>query len=78
MNRKFIDELKQQIPILDYLQAHGWQPARNICGGRFMGLCPLHADHSPSFLVDPNRNCSTVTAAHAVATSFDLPSCITR
>jgi len=56
MNRKFIDELKQQIPILDYLQAHGWQPARNICGGRFMGLCPLHADHSPSFLVDPNRN----------------------
>src|SRR5437762_32455 len=21
-----------------------------------MGLCPLHEDHQPSFLVDPNRN----------------------
>jgi DNA primase len=21
-----------------------------------MGLCPLHTDHKPSFLVDPNKN----------------------
>ena len=56
MNRKTIDELKQRIPLLDYLQAHGWQPARSIRGGRLMGLCPLHTDHKPSFLADPHQN----------------------
>jgi DNA primase len=56
VNRKEIDELKQRIPLLDYLQAHGWQPARSIHGGRVMGLCPLHADQKASFLADLNRN----------------------
>jgi len=56
VNRKVIDELKQQIPLLDYLQAHDWQPARSIRRGRLMGLCPLHTDHKPSFLVDPGQN----------------------
>ena len=48
--------LKQQISLLDYLQGQGWKPARQSTGGRLMGLCPLHCDHHPSFLVDPNRN----------------------
>ena len=56
MNRKAIEELKQQIPLLEYLQAHGWQPTRSIRSGGLMGLCPLHADHSPSFWADPCRN----------------------
>jgi DNA primase len=56
VNRKRIDELKQQIPLLEYLQAHDWQQARPIGFGRLLGLCPLHADHKPSFLVDPNKN----------------------
>jgi hypothetical protein len=56
VNRKSLDELKQQIPPLDYLQAHDWQPVRRITGGRLMGLCQLHADHKPSFLLDPNKN----------------------
>jgi DNA primase len=56
VNQKALDELKQQIPLLDYLQAHDWQPARRLRGGRLMGLCPLHTDHQPSFLVDPNQN----------------------
>lgn len=56
MNRKALDELKQQIPLLDYLAAHHWQPARRIRRGRLMGLCPLHTDHRPSFLVDPNQD----------------------
>jgi DNA primase len=51
-----LDELKQQIPLLDYLQAHDWQPARQLSRGRLMGLCPLHADHKPSFLVDPDKS----------------------
>jgi DNA primase len=56
MSRKALDELKRQIPLLDYLQAHDWQPAWRIAGGRLMGLCPLHTDRKPSFLVDPNKN----------------------
>ena len=58
MNRQALDELKQQIPLLDYLQAQDWQPTRRIRGGRFMGLCPLHADHRPSFLLDPHLGAS--------------------
>ena len=56
VNRKALDELKQQIPLLDYLQAHDWQAARRSAGGRLMGLCPLHTDRRPSLLVDPNKN----------------------
>ncbi len=56
MNRQALDELKQQIPLMDYLQAHDWHPARPLSGGRWMGLCPLHEDHKPSFLVDPHKD----------------------
>lgn len=56
VNRQAVDTLKQQIPLLDYLQAQDWQPTRNLCRGRCMGLCPLHSDHHPSFLVDPHKN----------------------
>jgi hypothetical protein len=30
VNRQALDELKQQIPLLDYLQAQDWQPARHL------------------------------------------------
>jgi DNA primase len=56
MSREQLDELKHQIPLLDYLQAHDWWPARPLSRGRWMGLCPLHQDHQPSFLVDPFKN----------------------
>jgi len=56
MSRQALDALKQQIPLLNYLQAHDWQPARRLSRGRLMGLCPLHEDHIPSFLVDPYRS----------------------
>jgi DNA primase len=56
MSRQALDELKQQIPLLDYLQAHDWQPARQLSRGRLMGLCPLHADQKPSCLVDPHNS----------------------
>ena len=55
VSRHALDELKQQIPLLDYLQAHDWRPARQLTRGRLMGLCPLHEDHQPSFLLDPHR-----------------------
>ncbi len=56
MSRHALDQLKQQIPLLDYLQAQDWQPARRLSRGRLMGLCPLHSDHKPSFLVDPSKS----------------------
>jgi DNA primase len=56
VNRQALDELKQQIPLMGYLQAHDWYPARRLSRGRWMGLCPLHADHKPSFLVDPHKD----------------------
>jgi len=56
VSRQVLDELKRQIPLLDYLQANDWRPARRLSRGRFMGLCPLHEDHEPSFLVDPLKN----------------------
>jgi DNA primase len=56
VNRQALDELKQQIPLMGYLQGHDWRPARRLSRGRWMGLCPLHADHKPSFLVDPHKD----------------------
>ncbi len=56
MNRQALDDLKQQIPLLDYLQAQDWQPARQLRGGRMLGLCPLHPDCKPSFLLDPGKS----------------------
>jgi len=56
VSRHALDELKQQIRLLDYLQAQDWRPARRLSRGRFMGLCPLHEDHQPSFLVDPHKD----------------------
>jgi DNA primase len=48
--------LKQQIPLLDYVEGQDWKPVRRMARGRLMGLCPLHADRKPSFLLDPNKN----------------------
>jgi DNA primase len=56
VNRQALDELKQQIPLLDYLEAHDWRAVRQLSRGRWMGLCPLHNDHRPSFLIDPRKN----------------------
>src|SRR5689334_2737542 len=56
VSRKELDELKQQIPLRDYLEAHHWRPVRRLSRGRWMGLCPLHDDHQPSFLIDPGKN----------------------
>jgi DNA primase len=55
MTRQALDELKQQIPLLDYLRAQDWRAARRLSSGRWMGLCPLHDDRKPSFMVDPGK-----------------------
>src|SRR5580693_10422716 len=56
VNREALDDSKEQIPLMGYLHAQDWRPARPLSRGRWMGLCPLHGDHKPSFLVDPHKN----------------------
>jgi DNA primase len=56
VSRKELDELKQQIPLRNYLEAYDWRPVRRLSRDRWMGLCPLHADGQPSFLMDPGKN----------------------
>jgi DNA primase len=56
VNRRALDDFKQQIPLRDYLEAHDWRPVWQLSHGRWMGLCPLHDDHKPSFLLDPSKN----------------------
>ena len=68
MSCQALDELKQQIPLLDYLQAHDWQPTRQLSRGLLMGLCPLHCDHNPVSWWTPVRACSTATAVAVVVT----------
>jgi DNA primase len=48
--------VKQQISLLDYLLSQAWRPTSRIARGRLMGLCPLHDDRRPSFLVDPGKS----------------------
>ena len=55
MTRQAIDDLKRHIPLMAYLEAQDWRPQRPLSGGRWMGVCPLHEDHKPSFLVDPQH-----------------------
>jgi hypothetical protein len=56
VNRMALDELKQQIPYWSICK-HTIGSRPGLIGfGRLLGLCPLHADHKPSFLVDPNKN----------------------
>jgi DNA primase len=56
VNRQALDDLKQRIPLLDYLQAQDWRPLRRLPRNRWMGLCPLHADRKPSFLLDADKS----------------------
>jgi DNA primase len=54
--RQALDELKHQIPLLDYLQSHHWQSTGRLSRGRWMGICPLHQDRKASFVVDTCKN----------------------
>jgi DNA primase len=56
MTRLALDDLKQRISLLDYLQAQNWRPVRQLTRNRWMGLCPLHPDRKPSFLVDAHKS----------------------
>jgi DNA primase len=51
-----LEQLKQRISLLEYLQRHNWKPRRVGLRQEFVGLCPLHAETRPSFYVNARKN----------------------
>jgi DNA primase len=49
------DTLRRQIPLLDYLQQHGWKILRDDGREEVAGLCPLHRESRPSFYVNRRK-----------------------
>lgn len=57
MDRRSLEELKQRIGLLDYLQSHlQWEPSHRTTSGQVAGLCPLHSETKPSFWVHLRKN----------------------
>jgi DNA primase len=54
--REDLEQLKQRIPLLGYLQRRHWTGCRVAAREEFVGLCPLHPDTRPSFYVNARKN----------------------
>ena len=54
--REDLEQLKQRIPLLEYLQRRNWTGCRIGAREEFVGLCPLHPDTRPSFYVNARKN----------------------
>jgi DNA primase len=48
--------LKKQIPLLEYLRRRSWTARPVGSHGEFVGLCPLHAEDTPSFYVNTRKD----------------------
>lgn len=51
-----LEQLKQQLPLLEYLQRRQWSARRVGQRDEFVGLCPLHSETRPSFFVNTRKN----------------------
>jgi DNA primase len=54
--REDVEQLKQRIPLLEYLQRRNWIGCPIGGHEEFVGLCPLHPDTRPSFYVNARKN----------------------
>ena len=50
-----LEQLKQRLPLLDYLRQHNWSGRRAGARQEFVGLCPLHPESRPSFYVNARQ-----------------------
>jgi DNA primase catalytic core len=53
MDQKSISDLKASIDLVQYVQSRGIKLKKT--GKEYLGLCPLHEDHTPSFSVNPQK-----------------------
>lgn len=51
-----LEQLKQRLPLLEYLQRHNWTARPAGTPQEFVGLCPLHRESHPSFYVNACKN----------------------
>jgi DNA primase len=51
-----LQDLKQRIPLLDYLQQRNWAARRVGARAEFVGVCPFHRETRPSFYVNARKN----------------------
>ena len=51
-----LEQLKQRLPLLAYLQRHNWTARPAGTPQEFVGLCPLHRENHPSFYVNACKN----------------------
>ena len=51
-----LEELKQRLSLLEYLQRRNWTARRVGTRQEFVGLCPFHAETQPSFYVNARKN----------------------
>ncbi len=51
-----LEDLKQRLPLLEYLQQQHWTGRPVGHDGELVGLCPLHSETRPSFYVNVHRN----------------------
>ncbi len=51
-----VEELKQRLPLLEYLQQQNWTGRPVGHGGEWVGPCPLHSETRPSFYVNVRKN----------------------